>query len=293
MKRTSITNRGRNTRGFTLIEVLVVVAIIALLISILLPSLQRARESARNTACRANLHDLGLSLTMYAQTYKDWYPPTPYVGSAFAAAYTPGSLAGAEAANDDNLFILWFSKFARDTKVFNCPSTSWRIRTPARVVKLDSDQSKYPGGFYYEIHTMVDGVDTIRNDFAYAAQRVPEKGFGFSYEYGNWAGKNGEKTRVDWFHGTTTGGNFLGAWDVNDWFVKRPSTRIPHPARSILMHDSDGGGNVIGSNNSATNNWPESWDNHGIEGMNILFGDGHVEFIKRHNINKTWNQSSP
>jgi prepilin-type N-terminal cleavage/methylation domain-containing protein/prepilin-type processing-associated H-X9-DG protein len=42
-------------RGFTLIEVLVVVAIIALLIAILLPSLQKARDSARTAVCASNM----------------------------------------------------------------------------------------------------------------------------------------------------------------------------------------------------------------------------------------------
>ena len=42
-------------RGFTLIEILVVVAIIALLVAILLPSLQKARDSARTAACASNM----------------------------------------------------------------------------------------------------------------------------------------------------------------------------------------------------------------------------------------------
>lgn len=59
--------RGSNrTRGFTLVELLVVVSIIALLIAILLPSLRRAREQAKDTVCKANLKQLGLCSTYYA-----------------------------------------------------------------------------------------------------------------------------------------------------------------------------------------------------------------------------------
>ena len=54
----------RKTRGFTLIEVLVVVAIIALLISILLPSLAQAREQAKVAACSANLSQISKSLML-------------------------------------------------------------------------------------------------------------------------------------------------------------------------------------------------------------------------------------
>ncbi|MBI4579392.1 MAG: prepilin-type N-terminal cleavage/methylation domain-containing protein [Planctomycetes bacterium] len=60
----------RQTNGFTLIEVLVVVAIIALLISILLPSLSAARDETKNTACKARLNQVGLAMRYCFDTYK-------------------------------------------------------------------------------------------------------------------------------------------------------------------------------------------------------------------------------
>ncbi len=60
-------------RGFTLVELLVVVGIIAILIAILLPALSKARTQARNVQCMSNLRQWGLITNMYLVDSKNWY----------------------------------------------------------------------------------------------------------------------------------------------------------------------------------------------------------------------------
>jgi prepilin-type N-terminal cleavage/methylation domain-containing protein len=61
-------------RGFTLIEILVVLGIIAVLSGIAFPTLSMVRASAKNTQCLANLRQLDAPLRMYSQANSDRIP---------------------------------------------------------------------------------------------------------------------------------------------------------------------------------------------------------------------------
>ena len=69
-------------KGFTLVELLVVMVIIALLMGLLFPAIQAARESARKTACRNNLYQIVKAVQNYEASRtrfpSSWRPPSVY-----------------------------------------------------------------------------------------------------------------------------------------------------------------------------------------------------------------------
>jgi len=75
-----MTKRLQSQRGFTLIEMMIVVAIIAILVSILVPNFVRARAQAQTSACESNLKEIATAIELY-QTDNDHYPDGGTVNS--------------------------------------------------------------------------------------------------------------------------------------------------------------------------------------------------------------------
>lgn len=65
-------SKSLSKRGFTLIEMLVVIAIIGVLIAILLPAINAAREASRDAACKNNLRQFGVGLSVWADNHKNY-----------------------------------------------------------------------------------------------------------------------------------------------------------------------------------------------------------------------------
>src|SRR5438552_11460791 len=97
---------ARSRRGFTLVELLVVIGIIAVLIAILLPAISRARDQANTTACMATMRNLGQCIHEYSIDFRGCVPFSYYTDTGVTGSSTVGENDGDAA---DRVTYVWWS----------------------------------------------------------------------------------------------------------------------------------------------------------------------------------------
>ena len=110
-------------RGFTLLELLVVISIIGVLLGLLLPAVHRAREDGKRVQCLNNLRQCVLAALAYADDHNGSFPPAQYVdydGSSSTAYSWDFVVSNSSGNTDVQPGTLWDENTA--LQVLQCPS---------------------------------------------------------------------------------------------------------------------------------------------------------------------------
>jgi len=234
-----------SAKGFTLVELLVVIGIIALLISILLPSLNRAREQANRVKCASNLKQIGLATQMYSNENKGSYPRTHYIadraviagiqGNTQPQSFAPNNQPGPVGTNNVvSSFFLLAKTQDMTAEVFVCPSSQGERDT----------YGNNPNGAQ-----------------AYSAWTAVPTNLTYSYmvPFPTTAAVN------DGFQMRNLGAEYAISGDMNPGNTGGTGTQ----ADNVTNARFDSPRSIMQNANS---------NNHNGDGQNILYGDGHAEW---------------
>ncbi|MCH8216569.1 MAG: type II secretion system protein [Planctomycetes bacterium] len=176
--------RSVGQRGFTLVELLVVIGIIAVLTGILVPSLGKARAMAKRTVCRSHLRSAAFAFRMYLDDNNHIMPP---------AARLPSANLNDKPPISD--FIL---PFIKDAEALRCPADDGH-RRKGRTQRYDETEgSSYE--YWQEIGGKRVGVGYLTGRVIFNKERVHEREVQVLYDYTNFHGKLGRKGSVNYLY---------------------------------------------------------------------------------------------
>jgi prepilin-type N-terminal cleavage/methylation domain-containing protein len=127
----------KKQRGFSLIELLVVVASITTLASLLLPILSRAKIKAQRTQCSSNLRQLGLAWQLYKDDNSGWLAESYPINNP--DCWIQGDMHNAsQAANADLIRSGKLYPYNSETLIYHCPGDQGVVINGEKVASVRS-----------------------------------------------------------------------------------------------------------------------------------------------------------
>lgn len=123
-------------RGFTLVELLVVITIIGILVSMLMPAVQSAREAARRSSCQNNMKQIGLAILNFESSHK--LLPTGGEGTDFSRSGGATGTAPTTKFSKCALFTQLLP-FIEKTDIYNMMDQSYSYRDITAQVSDPND----------------------------------------------------------------------------------------------------------------------------------------------------------
>jgi prepilin-type N-terminal cleavage/methylation domain-containing protein len=262
----------RSARGFTLVELLVVIGIIALLISILLPSLSRARQHAVSAQCLSNLKQIGTAAMMYANENKGILPlgQGGNKGNATLEKFMqwPG-------ANGDSIR----ESMARFVGVKNATAVQ-NNTVPVRIFYCPADDQALAGSYTLGAENFLQVSSKGQNDgkFKYWWTAAP---WAFDAALNTWGGPDGAATQcyvdMDGDNQTKAGVEYVRK--VGDKRAAEIAICVDRSKQKLVSAGNPTGTNYFmhGTNTGSQRGW-----------KNELFGDFHAESKRSDEMQNHW-----